>query len=106
VTVTEQYAIKDYLEGNVAEAEAVEGGWRHVIDEALAATRASFPAQKLVVLVDKKWKSAMRAHITGYLDELGMAWTHNFKRSDVGPAVAGAVSAEGAQAQAVAAGGE
>ena len=81
--VLAQYTLKDQLEENITPDNAVMGGWRQVILEAIAATKKTFPTQRLICVVDKKWKSTMRAQITGFLDEQGIAWTHKLTKSDI-----------------------
>lgn len=84
--VLAQYTLKDQLEKNITPDNAVTGGWRQVILEAIAATKKTFPTQKLLCVVDKKWKSALRAEITSFLDEQGVAWTHKPTKSDIATA--------------------
>ncbi len=65
------------------EKAQVEGGWKHVINEAIDGTMKAFPTCRLVVLVDKKaFKSTPRNAIIDHLDSIGVNHTFKFKLSD------------------------
>lgn len=60
----------------------VLGGWKAIVDEALASTRLALPEAELICLIDKgAFNAEQRGHITKYLDEKGVP--HTIKTADV-----------------------
>lgn len=80
------YAFQAYMDGADSGTEvenAVEGGWKHILREALEGTRLSFPHLKLLAVVDKKMKSVYRGLVVDYLETEGYEWTYKVKSSDI-----------------------
>mmetsp|Transcript_92509 Transcript_92509/g.169782 ORF Transcript_92509/g.169782 Transcript_92509/m.169782 type:complete len:452 (+) Transcript_92509:52-1407(+) len=61
----------------------VEGGWQHVVTEAVEGTSRAFPGSKVVVLIDKKaFKASIRNAIADFLSTKGIEHTYKFSLSD------------------------
>lgn len=69
------YALQRHLDGT--HRDPIEGGWKHIINEAIESTKLSHSTAVLIVLLDKKaFISDHKKLIISYLEENGIKWTH------------------------------
>jgi D-tyrosyl-tRNA(Tyr) deacylase len=69
------YALQRHLDGT--HRDPIEGGWQHIIKEAIESTKVAHSNAQLIVLLDKKaFVSEHKKSIISYLEESGIKWTH------------------------------
>eukprot|EP00596_Hydrurales_sp_CCMP1899_P008672 CAMPEP_0119039910 /NCGR_PEP_ID=MMETSP1177-20130426/9663_1 /TAXON_ID=2985 /ORGANISM="Ochromonas sp, Strain CCMP1899" /LENGTH=352 /DNA_ID=CAMNT_0007004401 /DNA_START=55 /DNA_END=1116 /DNA_ORIENTATION=+ len=69
------YALQRHLDGT--HRDPIEGGWQHIIKEAIESTKQAHLNAQLIVLLDKKaFISEHKKSIISYLEENDIKWTH------------------------------
>jgi D-aminoacyl-tRNA deacylase len=78
------YTLTDYFADGAPHTDAVEGGWQHVLLEAVSSTKAAFgPEKEIVCIIDKKaFKADARNEMTSLLDQAGLKWYFKFPKKE------------------------